>query len=97
MSLISLEYTLASQNQIVHDVFNVYSNHKTFKLQKTGIQNTQFTVYISDISVTLTRGQGHQIYNDSVDPKQGYNHEKFERSCLNGVREKVNVKGFRFL
>ena len=25
---------------------------------------------------------------DNVDPKQGYNHAKFERFCFNGVREK---------
>ena len=42
-----------------------------FKLQKTRIQNTPFAVYISDTSVTLKKSQGHQTYNDSVDPKQG--------------------------
>ena len=39
----------------------------------------QFTVYISNTSVTLKQGQGHQTYN-YVDPKQGYNHAQFERS-----------------
>ena len=53
----------------------------------------QFAVYISDKPVTLKR-QGHQTYNDNVDPKQGYNHAKFERSCFNGVREKANVNFF---
>ena len=25
------------------------------------------------------QSQGHQTYNENVDPKQGYNHAKFER------------------
>ena len=54
----------------------------------------QFAVYISDTSVTLKQSEGHQPYNDNVDPKQGYNHEKCERSCFNGVQEKTNVKVF---
>ena len=29
-------------------------------LQSTGIQNTQYAVYISDTPVTLEQGQGHQ-------------------------------------
>ena len=70
------------------------SNHTTFKVQRTRIQNTQFAVYISDTSVTLEQSQGHQTYNNNVYPKQDYNHEKFEKSCFNGVREKVNVKHF---
>ena len=45
----------------------------------------QFAVYISDNPVTLKQHQGHQIYNDIVDPKLGDNHAKFERSCFNGV------------
>ena len=31
-------------NHIVHDLFNVSSNHTTLKLQRTRIQNTQFAV-----------------------------------------------------
>ena len=54
----------------------------------------QFAVYISDKPVTLKR-QGHQTYNDNVDPKKGYNQAKFERSCFNGVRKKANVKVFQ--
>ena len=56
-----------------------------FKLQRTRIQTTQFMVYISDTPVTLKQGQGHQTYNDHVNPKQGSKHTKFERSCYNGV------------
>ena len=76
--------------------FNVYSNHTTFKLQRTRIQNTQFAVYISYTHVTLKQSQVHQTYNDSVDPKEGYNRAKFETSCDNDVREKANVKVFSF-
>ena len=54
----------------------------------------QFAVYISDIPVTLKQSQGHQSYNDNVDPKQGYNHAKFERFCVNGVQENAIVKAF---
>ena len=32
----------------------------------------QFTVYISDTTVTLKQAQGHQTQNNDVDPKQGY-------------------------
>ena len=39
--------------------------------------------------MTLKQSQGHQTYNENVNPKQGYNHAKFEGSCFNGVREKA--------
>ena len=44
--------------------------------------------------MTLKYGQGHQIQNDSVDPKQGYNQAKLEQSHFNGVWEKADVKNF---
>ena len=47
-------------NHIVHDLFHVCSNHTTFKLQKTRIQNTNFAVYISGMPVTLKLSQGQQ-------------------------------------
>ena len=50
-----------------------------------------FAVNISDTPVTLKQSQDHQIYNNNVDPKQGHNHAKFERSCFNGIRGKANV------
>ena len=65
-----------------------------FKLLMTKIQNIQFAVYISDTPVTLTHGQGHKIYNDNVDPKQGYNHAKFEQSCLMVSQKKRMLKIF---
>ena len=80
--------------QTVHISFNVRSNHTTFKLQRTRIPYTQFAVYISDTPVTFKQSQGHQTYNDNVNPKQGYNHAKFERTCSRSVKEKGNVKGF---
>ena len=65
-----------------------------FKLQKTRLQIMQFAIYILDKPVTLKQGQGHQIYKGSIDPKHGYDHVKFERSCFNGVQAKANVKDF---
>ena len=38
--------------------------------------------------MTLKQSQGHQTYNENVDPEQVYNHAKFERSRFNSVREK---------
>ena len=42
----------------------------------------QFAINISEKPVTWKQGQGHQIYNDNVGPKQAYNHAKFDRSHL---------------
>ena len=81
-------------NNIVLDLFNVCSNHTTFKVLRTKIQNVHFAVYISDIPVILKQSQGRQTWNDNIDPKQGYITAKFERSYLNGVREQANVNGF---
>ena len=39
--------------------------------------------------MTLIQSQGHQSYNENVDPEQDYTHAKFERSCSNGVRKKT--------
>ena len=44
--------------------------------------------------MTLKQSQGHQTYNDNSDPKQGYKHAKFAKSCFNGAKEKVNIKLF---
>ena len=54
----------------------------------------QFAINISEKPVTWKQGQGHQIYNDNVDPKQNYNQAKFGRSCFNDFREKANVIDF---
>ena len=78
----------------MHNLFNVCGNHTTFKLKRTRIQTTKVAVYISNTPVIFKQSQGHQTYNDNVDPQQGYNHAKFERSCFNGVREKAKFKVF---
>ena len=54
----------------------------------------KFVFYDSNTPVTLTHGQGYQTWYEWVDPKQGYNLAKFEKSRLNSVHEKVNVKVF---
>ena len=81
---------------MVHNIVNVCSNHTMFKLQKRGIPNTQFAVYISDISVTLKQSEGHQTYNGNVNQKQGYKYAKFKRSCFNhnGVLKKPTLLFF---
>ena len=81
-------------NHIVDNLFNVCSNHTMFKLLKTRIQNMKFAVIISDTPVTLKQSQGHQTYNENVDPEQAYNHAKFERSRCNSVPEKGNHQVF---
>ena len=69
-------------NHIVHNLFNVCSNHTTFKLQRKRIQNTQFAIYISVTPVTLKQSQGQHSWNDNVEDKQGYNKAKFERPFM---------------
>ena len=53
----------------------------------------KFAVYPSDTPMTLKQSQGHQTYNDNVDPKEGYNYAKFERLCFKGVQEN-NIEVF---
>ena len=84
MLIISLEYT----THIVYNLFNVFSNHTMFKLQRTRIQKHAIVVYISDAPVTMKQSQGNQTKNDKADPKQCYIHANSERSCLNDVRKK---------
>ena len=50
-------------NHIVHDLFNVCSNHTKFKLQR--ISSLHFV-----FDVTMKQSQGHQPYNDNADPKE---------------------------
>ena len=66
----SIKYTpVTHTNHIMHNLFNVCSNHAIFKLQKTRIKKTQFAIYISDKPVTLKQSQGYKMYNDTVNPK----------------------------
>ena len=46
--------------------------------QESKTSNLQFN--FSDTSVALTQSQGHQTYNDNVEPKQAHYHTEFERS-----------------
>ena len=48
-------------------------------------QKQQLAVNISDTPVTLKQSQGHQTYNENVDPNQGYDHAKLKRSRFNSV------------
>ena len=65
--------SLRDLDLMVPKKFNACRNHTMFKLQKTRTKTTQFAVYISDTPVILKGSQGHQTYNNIVDPKQGYN------------------------
>ena len=79
--MIFIDYTPVTQIILsMIFVIDVCSNHTIFELLRTRSQNTQFTVYISDTPMTLEQSQGHQTYNNNVDPKESYNHAKFERS-----------------
>ena len=44
--------------------------------------------------MTLKQNEGHQICNENVDPEQGSNHAKFERSHYDSVQEKGNIQVF---
>ena len=39
--------------------------------------------------LTMKQGQGHQSWQELVDPKQGYNKAKFGKPRLNSVDEKA--------
>ena len=91
MLIISLEYKPGSHKTYHALSFLMFVATTTYKLKRTRIQNMQFAVYISDTPGTWKQSLGHKPYNDNVNPKQGYNHAKFQRPCLNGVREKANV------
>ena len=54
----------------------------------------RFAAHDSDIHVILKYGQGHQTWCDLLDPKQGYNHAKFDRHLLNSVCQKANAEVF---
>ena len=65
---------------IVPDLFNVRTIHCS---NYGGKQSKKiFAFYDSDKLVTFKQDQGHQTWYELVDPKQGYNHAKLEKSCL---------------
>ena len=51
-------------------------------LSYTGQEFNKNSVYVSDTSVTLEQGQGHQPWYRLTDLKQGYYQAIFERHCL---------------
>ena len=62
---------------------------------KQEFKKAQFAAFISNTLVTLKQRQGHQTYNENVDPSKVIIMQ-FERSCFNSAREKGNVKVFCF-
>ena len=61
MLFISLEYTPESlKSYCTWSLLMYVAIIQRLSLQSTGIQNTQYAVYISDTPVTLEQGQGHQ-------------------------------------
>ena len=73
---------------MVHDAFNVCSNHALFKLQWTRIFKKKFfkncSLWFWHIC-NLKKDWGCQTWYELVDLEQNYNHAKFERTCLNSV------------
>ena len=93
MLIISLECTTQLHKSYCAWSFYVATIH-CLNYSGPESQKIQFAVYFSDTPVTFKQGQGHQAYNDNVDPEQSDKHAKFERSCFNSVREKATVTGF---
>ena len=60
-------------------------------VDKTLKGNLQFD---SDTIDSLKQGQGHQTWYKLVDPKQGYNNAKFEKSRLNSICQRANDNVF---
>ena len=80
----SLQYKPVAQS-ILCLIFLMYVatvHHLNYSGQES---KKQLAVYDSDTSVTLKYSQGHQTWYELLDPKQGYNHAKFERSSYNSV------------
>ena len=46
------------------------------------------------MQVILKQGQGHQTWNNNVDPELVYNQAKFDTSCFNGIWEKSQCNFF---
>ena len=80
----SLKYTRHTKHS-VHDLCNVYKNHRSFKLQWTKISVAQCAVYVSDTPAALRHTRDHQTWHESVYSKLGYHHGKIEKPSLNIV------------
>ena len=53
-----------------------------------------FAPYDSDTSLILKQGQGHPTWYELLDLKQGHNHAKFVKPCLNHVHKKATITVF---
>lgn len=64
--------------------------HLNYTGQEVLKHNLQFT-FLMKLWIEAGHDQGHQTWNESEDPKEGYNLAKFERPQLKSVKEKANV------
>ena len=55
-----------------------------------------FAVYISDTPVTLKQSQGHQTYNDNVEPKKVITMQSLKDLALKVSKKKPLLKVFFF-
>ena len=46
------------------------------------------------MTLKYRRGQGNQTWYELLEPEQGYNHAKFERSPSNNVCQNANINAF---
>ena len=67
------------------------THHLNYSRQESKKHNLQF-IFLTP--VTFEQSHGHQTYNEKVDPKQGYNHAKCERSYYNNIRATGYSKSF---
>ncbi len=75
-------------------LYNLQLIFLTLVTLEQGLLVSCFFLPSQPLGVTSGLNQCHQTWHEYVDPKQGCNHPKFERSCFNSVQEKANVKGF---
>ena len=94
MLVLSLKYTPITQTKSTVPKPNLFKVRPTQCLNNGGQKSIKKTKlqFIILTHMTLRQGQGHHTWYELVDPKQGYNNEKFEKSCSNSVHEKANSK-----
>ena len=92
----SLIYTPVTQS-ILCLIFLMYiktTQRLNYVGQESNKKTKSFADYDSDTAATLKQGQGHQTWNELVDPKQGYDNAKFKKPLLNSANEKAKYKVF---
>ena len=67
------------------------SNSREESKQEVKKHNLHF-VFLTPVA--LKQSQDHQTYNENLDPEQGYNHAKFERSRFSSVWDKGDLQIF---